>query len=94
MFTWMKNQTDYNQQIMDASAAKLIQFDQEQSMIARANFSLQGYSANDISYNLTLRELSKIQTIGLVLSQNDSIAFQNKISTMQNIYNAAYSSSF
>uniref|UniRef100_A0A914X8V9 Angiotensin-converting enzyme n=1 Tax=Plectus sambesii TaxID=2011161 RepID=A0A914X8V9_9BILA len=90
LFTWMKNQTDYNQQQMDNSAAALIQFDQQQALIAQSNFTLNGYSSNDIANNLTLRELQKIQTVGLMLSSDDSLAFQNKISSMQNIYNAAY----
>ena len=87
----MKNQTDYNQQQMDNSAAALIQFDQQQALTAQSNFTLNGYSSNDIANNLTLRELQKIQTVGLMLSASDSLAFQNKISSMQNIYNAAYS---
>ena len=89
MFIWMKNQTAYNQKMSDEKAAALLKFDAEKAQEAQQMFNLSQFDDATIATNLTLRELKKIQTVGLVLSDADSATFQNLVSSMQSIYNGA-----
>lgn len=80
---WEKNLTTYNQQMADNNATAAAMFDQAEAAIAKQ------FNPAQITDNSTVRQLGKINSVGVALNANDTRNFTNLISTMTNIFSSA-----